>query len=109
MLLLLKHQPLCVCQLSGILKESQPKISKHLSKLRDLGLVHDERRERFIYYTLNPNYPLLMLNLEWLSQNPTNEVYSSDLDRLKNADLFLNGCSLVEMEPAQTQAVEVLV
>lgn len=52
-LVLLYHRKLCVCQIQGILKESQPKISKHLAKLRDLGFVRDERQEQFIYYYLD--------------------------------------------------------
>lgn len=51
-LVLLFHQEYCVCELCGILGESQPKVSKHLTKLRDLGLVKDIRREQFIYYSL---------------------------------------------------------
>ncbi|WP_241428143.1 metalloregulator ArsR/SmtB family transcription factor [Clostridium sp. DJ247] len=52
-LVLLYHKKLCVCQMCGIMGETQPKISKHLAKLRDVGLVKAERKEQFIYYYLN--------------------------------------------------------
>jgi ArsR family transcriptional regulator, arsenate/arsenite/antimonite-responsive transcriptional repressor len=57
---LLTHEDLCVCQLSGVLKISQPKISKHLAKLRDLGFVADERREKFVYYRLRKENQFLI-------------------------------------------------
>ncbi len=51
MALLLKRD-YCVCELSEILQESQPKISKHLSKLRDIGFVKSKREAQYIYYQL---------------------------------------------------------
>ena len=44
---------LCVCELCDILNESQPKVSRHLAKLRDIGLVKDERKGQWIFYYLN--------------------------------------------------------
>lgn len=53
-ILMLLHQgDLCVCQICEILEAPQPRISKNLSKLRDLNWVVDERREKFVYYKLN--------------------------------------------------------
>jgi len=54
-LVLLYHKKLCVCEICGITGEPQPKISKHLAKLRDMGFVKDERQEQFIFYDLNLN------------------------------------------------------
>lgn len=51
-IVLLFHQKLCVCELCGIMDESQPKISKHLAKLRDIGLIEAEREEQFMFYHL---------------------------------------------------------
>jgi len=51
MLLLYRHD-YCVCELSEILELPQPKTSKHLTKLRDLGFVSTRRDAQFIYYTL---------------------------------------------------------
>lgn len=53
LLVLLAQDDLCVCQLCGILDLSQPKVSKHLAKLRDRGLVRAQRRDRFVYYSLS--------------------------------------------------------
>lgn len=58
-IILLSQQELCVCELSGILEVPQPKISKNLSKLRDLDLVFGRRKEKFIFYTLTSNNLIL--------------------------------------------------
>ena len=53
-IMLLLEKELAVCELVGILDLPQPKVSKALAKLRDLGLVLDERKEKYMYYSLNP-------------------------------------------------------
>lgn len=42
----------CVCQLTDSLDISQNLMSHHLRVLRESGLVTDERRGRWIYYSL---------------------------------------------------------
>jgi ArsR family transcriptional regulator len=59
-LFLLYQEKLCVCELSGIMESPQPKISKSLAKLKDLNLVSDERRDRFVFYHLNKENEFLM-------------------------------------------------
>ena len=68
-------------RLTGITGISQPNISKHLARLRDMGLVKDERKEQYTFYSLNledklfedilgkivdnvEKYPILKLDLE---------------------------------------------
>ena len=51
-LLLTQVDRLCVCELCGAMDLSQPQVSKHLAKLRDLSVVSAERSEQFIYYSL---------------------------------------------------------
>lgn len=87
-LTLLYNRELCVCQLQGILEEeSQPKISKHLAKLRDLGFVNDERKEKFIYYYLSDDNQMLKDILKSIINNPAEyELMKNDLERLKYAD-----------------------
>ena len=86
-LALLYNKELCVCQLQGILEEeSQPKISKHLAKLRDMGFVKDERKEKFIYYYLNNNQMLKDILKIIIDNSNEYEVIKDDLGRLKYAD-----------------------
>lgn len=49
----LSARPLCVCELADLLDVSQPKVSKHLAKLRDLGYVEGQRHEKYILYRLH--------------------------------------------------------
>lgn len=92
-LVMLYHKKLCVCELCGVLEESQPKISKHLAKLRDMGYVKDERQEQFIFYCLNSNDRVLNAILQDIVNNleayPTLE---KDLKQLDNAEKFVEAC-----------------
>ncbi|GIP42778.1 hypothetical protein J45TS6_12370 [Paenibacillus sp. J45TS6] len=52
MLLLLQEREWCVCEFVDIFEMSQPAISQHLRKLKSLGIVKEERRGQWIYYSL---------------------------------------------------------
>jgi len=67
-LFLLTKKTYCVCELTEILDLSQPKISKHLTKLKELGLVQSKRDARFIEYSLN-DAPVLKTVLNWLDEH----------------------------------------
>lgn len=49
----LHKQECCVCELVELFEMSQPSISQHLRKLKDAGLVAEERKGQWIYYSLN--------------------------------------------------------
>lgn len=57
LLLLAAEGELCVCELTHALGESQPKISRHLAMLRELGVVNDRREGLWIHYRINPDLP----------------------------------------------------
>jgi ArsR family transcriptional regulator len=44
----------CVCELQEELGAAQSRLSFHLKKLRDAGLVEDRRDGRWVYYRLVP-------------------------------------------------------
>lgn len=70
-LLLRQTGELCVCELSGALGDSQPKISRHLAMLRESGLLNDRREGKWIYYRLSPHIPAwaaAIIEQAWLSQ-----------------------------------------
>ena len=52
---------LCVCDLSDILGMSIPGVSQHLRKLKDGGVVRNEKVAQTIFYSLNPEYESLFL------------------------------------------------
>lgn len=47
----------CVCELTHALGEPQPKISRHLAKLRELDVVVDRREGQWVHYRINPGLP----------------------------------------------------
>ncbi|CBH20890.1 conserved protein of unknown function [Acetoanaerobium sticklandii] len=92
-IMMLYHQELCVCQLTGILELSQPTISKNLSKLRDLNLVKDTRKEKFVFYSLNLDNKVFIKLLDDIAENI--ELYPQlvlDKSRLSDKDIYLNQC-----------------
>lgn len=71
MLKLLKSHECCVCEFVEIFKMSQPAISQHLRKLRDIKLVKEERRGQWIFFSINEsqeNYPFIRSILEQLPE-----------------------------------------
>lgn len=50
-----KHE-LCVCDLSDILKMKIPAISQHLRKMKDGGIIDNEKVSQTVYYHLEPEY-----------------------------------------------------
>ena len=83
--LLLHQEPLCVCEISDILELSQPKVSKHLAKLKDLNLVQPQRQEQFMIYYTNKDNTLFIQLLETLyTHSLTLDTAQKDYDRLKH-------------------------
>ena len=44
----------CVCDISAVVKVSQPTVSHHLRVLRDAGLLTSQRRASWVYYAVVP-------------------------------------------------------
>lgn len=94
-LMLLLEGELCVCEIYGILDESQPKVSKALSKLRDLDIVRDERKEKFVYYSLNKENGLVIEILNSIKEKI--DLYpqlKADKENIYMKDEYLKSCSL---------------
>lgn len=51
------HEDLCVCELVRGLGEAQPKISRHLALLRDLGIVRARQEGVWMHYKIHPELP----------------------------------------------------
>lgn len=51
----LKDNELCVCDLVENLSISQPAVSQHLRKMKDLEIIVEERRGQWTYYKINEN------------------------------------------------------
>lgn len=84
LVLLQKKGELCVCEISQIMGSIQPKVSRHLALMRKSGLVSDERRGQWVYYSLNqalPNWAkrIIESTLENLMKE---EPYHSDIKKI---------------------------
>ncbi len=62
LVLLKTHGELCVCELTHALGAAQPKISRHLAQLRELGLATDRREGLWVHYRISPELP------EWVTE-----------------------------------------
>jgi len=93
--ILLAQEELCVCEMCGILELSQPKVSKHLAKLRDKGFVTDERKEQFIFYSLKVEDGAIVNLIKNIVDNI--EKYpqlKTDSKRLVDKELYLYQCNV---------------
>ena len=74
---MLEARPLCVCEITAVLDLATSTVSKHLSILRDAGLLADSKDGKWIYYELNKTskekqvQELLQLTSKWLTDDET--------------------------------------
>ncbi|AIM17186.1 ArsR family transcriptional regulator [Bacillus sp. X1(2014)] len=70
---LLQMKTFCVCELVDIFKMTQPAISQHLRKLKDAGLVKEQRKGQWIHYSLNRNSDYFQLVEDILRHIPSQD------------------------------------
>jgi ArsR family transcriptional regulator len=80
---LMGDQEICVCYFVAVLDQPQPKISRHLSYLRNAGIVTSRRNGKWMHYriAMPPNEgaeKVLRQTLQWF-----NEEKSMQADRAK--------------------------
>lgn len=93
MLVLLYHEELCVCELSGILDVPQPRISQNLGKFRDMDLVVDIRKEKYVYYSLKKENQILMdILMNIISQIHLYPKLVADKNGLLDKEKYLTNC-----------------
>ncbi len=59
---MLQKKSLCVCEIKDILKLATSTVSKHLSILREAGLIVDWKDGKWINYKINPEPDALVSN-----------------------------------------------
>lgn len=86
LVLLQKEGELCVCEISQIIDRIQPKISRHLALMRNSGLVSDERRGQWVYYSLSQSLPDWAKKIiESTLENLMNEIpYRLDIKKMRS-------------------------
>lgn len=69
----LRNGEKCVCEIEQILDISQSATSKHLNKLRMVGLIEAKKRAQWVHYSIPDNvymdYPFLQQLLAEVSNN----------------------------------------
>lgn len=91
--MLLYQGEFCVCQLTGITGLAQPKISKALSKMRDLNLVNDFRQDKYVYYQLKTDLKIIGPLLDSIID--TIEAYPrllEDQNNIQDKQAYLSNC-----------------
>ncbi|BEP28147.1 ArsR/SmtB family transcription factor [Helicovermis profundi] len=91
-MILLKQKKLCVYEICEILDLPQSKVSKHLSKLKDLDFVSSERKEQYMYYSLKLIDPILCDLIDDIILNITKypqikKDKDNLLNRVNNSDI----------------------
>jgi len=83
LLALLEREELTVAELSGVLRLAQPRVSTHLAKLKDAGLVRDRRAGVSAYYRCNTELEAKSAGLlESLRATLNDTLIAADLRRL---------------------------
>lgn len=84
LLLLLDQEELSVAELAGITQLAQPRVSTHLAKLKEAGLVSDRRDGVFVYYRIATAIADPGLAELWrlLRQNTDDPLIQQDLERI---------------------------
>ncbi len=86
LLMALEHGELCVCQLIELAALAPSTVSKHLSILRQAGLIECRKDGRWVYYRLAADDapPAARLALEWVRECLADEAkVKEDRKRLK--------------------------
>lgn len=73
---------LCVCELTAALDDIQPKISRHLSQLREAELLLDRRQGQWIFYRLNPKLPAWVGDILRITCQGNDTLVRKDKQRL---------------------------
>ena len=80
---LLYQNEMCVCEICDITGESQPKVSRHLAKLRDANLVRDERQGQWVFYYINLNNKMATEIMDAIKNNiDGSPILKSDSEKM---------------------------
>jgi ArsR family transcriptional regulator len=84
LLLLLEQEEMSVAELAAITQLAQPRVSTHLAKLKEAGLVVDRREGVFVYYRIATPIDDTALDSLWqlLRQNTDDPLTQQDLNRV---------------------------
>ncbi len=81
---MLLERKVCVCELSNVLKISQPAVSKHIKKLKSIGVVKEKQVGWWSYYSiLFPDKKIKRI-IDFLMEEIKDErIFKRDIEDLK--------------------------
>ena len=81
--ILLTEGELCVCDLTDLLSLPQSTVSRHMSRLKNAGLITDRRVGKWVHYNINnETIEYLPSLLETINSFKIKEPYKTDLQNL---------------------------
>jgi len=85
LLMLVDREELSVAELAAITQLAQPRVSTHLAKLKDAGLVNDRRQGVFVYYRMAGKIEDSSLAAFWelLRTNTSDPLLKQDVERIQ--------------------------
>lgn len=81
MMKLMESNECCVCEFVEIFKLSQSAISQHLRKLKDVGLLTENRKGQWVFYSLNKDSEMVEMAIQLLAFIPDQCEKISDLEK----------------------------
>lgn len=98
---LLIKKELCVCEIETLLDLTQSNVSRHLNKLKSVGIVSIRKDSQWVYYRINEKF----LEENWrLYEYLCEKARTHDLDRLR---IYINhGYNCYQVREDRTMIVE---
>lgn len=97
-LMVLRTGELCVCQIIALLQLAPSTVSKHMSILRNAGLVTGRKQEKWMYYLLpkKPD-PVVRTALRWIFASNEHETsIKRDAKTIKSIQRKITGLTYCE-------------
>jgi len=109
LLAMLRGGPLCVCQMTGVVKLAASTVSEHLGELRRAGLVAERKNGRWVEYRLS-DAELLETSWSSLDDDPdvkADALIARELRRISLDELCATDLDLTRIDrPRLKSAVE---
>lgn len=101
-LLIEEHQSLCVCEIVTVLGIPQYQVSRHLSVLKQAGLVQFQKIGTWAYHYFNDSTSINQMLAELLRKAMPVEKYQTEFNRLRDRlALRFNGKCVIGFEEEQ--------
>ncbi|GKX27561.1 transcriptional regulator [Vallitalea longa] len=94
---LLINNELCVCEIEVLLEMTQSNVSRHLSKLKNTGIITSSKKAQWVHYKLSKEFQeenrLLIKYLD--SKFKTDKLFLNDMRRYDKYKELCFNCQLI--------------